>query len=414
LPNSVLHNILKNATRRFGIEVSVYPSPSRHEKFISLQPEGARRGAVLLSYIIDPFLLPEGVPVSHDHTHHWESWQIAHTFLRKGFAVDVISYLNRRFVPSRRYDYFVAARTNFDRISAHLNEDCVKVAHLDTAHWVFNNHAAYSRLLALQKRRGMTLENLKMIEANWAIENADVATLLGNDFTMQTYRYANTPLYRIPISAPCTYDWDDGKDFEKCRNHYLWFGSSGFVHKGLDLVLEAFAGMPGYSLTVCGPFDEERRFLGAFHQELYETPNIEAHGWIDVSGGDFAAIARRCVGLVYPTCSEGGGGSVITCMHAGLIPILPREASVDIGDGGIVLEQNSIDEIRKSVRKLSALPAAALRKTARRAWEEARARHTRDHFAGSYEKFVEEVLLSGAFRQSAPAWSEPRFAGRRS
>ena len=42
------------------------------------------------------------------------------------------------------------------------------------------------------------------------------------------------------------------------------------VHKGLDLVLEAFAGMPEYHLTVCGPvakekdFEREKRFLAAW------------------------------------------------------------------------------------------------------------------------------------------------------
>ena len=68
--------------------------------------------------------------------------------------------------------------------------------------------------------------------------------------------------------------WPDQKDFDRCRNSFLWFGSNALVHKGLDRVLEAFAEMPEYHLTVCGPIHEERDFLATYHRELFDTPNI--------------------------------------------------------------------------------------------------------------------------------------------
>ena len=40
----------------------------------------------------------------------------------------------------------------------------------------------------------------------------------------------------------------EGKDFEVCRPHFMWLGSRGFVHKGLDVVLEAFSEMPELAL----------------------------------------------------------------------------------------------------------------------------------------------------------------------
>jgi hypothetical protein len=46
------------------------------------------------------------------------------------------------------------------------------------------------------------------------------------------------------------------------------------VHKGLDLVLEAFADMPEYHLTVCGPIQKEQDFERAYYRELYQVPNI--------------------------------------------------------------------------------------------------------------------------------------------
>ena len=370
-------------------------SSDNREKAVSLSTHGSVRGNVLLSYIIDPFLRKEGEAISHDHTHHWESFQIAQILLDKGFAVDVISYENKTFKPLKKYDYFISARTNLERIAQSLNEDCIKVAHLDTAHWLYNNQAAYQRLYALQQRRGITLKkSIRIVEPNWAIEFSNLATILGNQFTIDTYSYSKKPIYRIPISSSSIYPWRADKDFEKARFNYIWFGSSGFVHKGLDLVLEAFAQMPEFNLTVCGPFEQEKEFIRSFQKELYQTSNIRAVGWVDVTSPEFLEICKDCVGLVYPTCAEGGGGSAITCMHASIIPILSYEASVDIDDTGYILKDCSVSEIKNAVQRLSSLDVEELRNLSRSTWELARRRHTKDIFKREYDKFITEVLLT--------------------
>lgn len=364
----------------------------RLESIATLPPAGRAIGNVLVSYIIDPFLKSGPGSVANTHTHFWESVQIASTFRDLGYSVDVISHRNRTFQPKQNYDLFLSARTNLEVIGERLGPDCVKIAHLDTAHWLFNNQAACERLLDLQRRRGVTLGNRRTIEENWAIETAQMGTVLGNQFTMDTYAYAAKPLRRIPISVPATYPWMDDKDFEHCRRNFIWFGSEGFVHKGLDRVLEAFAQMPDCHLTVFGPLHLEQRFVKAFHRDLYETPNIRTHGWIDVESEEFRAIAAESLGVVYPSCAEGGGGSVITCMHAGLIPVVTYETSVDVNDAGIILPDGSIEQIEASVRSLSERDPNELRQMARAAWELAREQHTRDRFALEFAGFAREVL----------------------
>ncbi|MFV2058973.1 MAG: glycosyltransferase [Thiohalomonadales bacterium] len=362
-------------------------------KIVNLMPDGEVRGNVLLAYIIDPFLGKDGAAIDNKHTHYWESFQIAQTFLNHHYSVDVISYLNRTFTPKKNYDYFISARTNLERIANRLNDDCIKVAHLDTAHWVYNNKAAYDRLSSLLERRGVVLNGGKNVEENWAVEAADVATILGNKFTRETYAYSKIPVYHIPISAPCTYPWDTEKNFDNCRRNYLWFGSSGFVHKGLDIVLDTFAQMPDYNLVVCGPLGQEKRFVDTYRKELYDTPNINTIGWVDVESSEFIEIARNCIGLAYPTCSEGGGGSAITCMHAGIIPILSNEASVDLNDNcGILLKESSDQELKKAIITLSDLPTNKLEELAYNSWSFANNNHTRERFADEYDKFVSEIL----------------------
>ncbi len=115
-------------------------------------------------------------------------------------------------------------------------------------------------------------------------------------------------------------------------------------------------------------------------------------GWTDIASDRFREILDQCAGLVYPSCSEGGGGSVITCLHAGLVPLLTYETSVDLHDFGVLLPDASVETIQRVVREVSALPAAELRRRAVAAWEHARREHTRERFTESFRGAIEEIL----------------------
>ena len=142
----------------------------------------------------------------------------------------------------------------------------------------------------------------------------------------------------------------------------------------------------------CGPVEREPAFRKAFADLLYRTPNIRTEGWVDVAGPRFRELARQSLALVYPSCSEGGGGCVLTAMHAGLIPVVTREASVDIApDRGVTLPDASVESIRTAVRTLSAAPTADLEAMTRAAWAWAREFHTRERFSREYRAFVREL-----------------------
>jgi glycosyltransferase involved in cell wall biosynthesis len=372
-----------------------------YEKTVSLQPEKQTQGTVLISYHIKPFLLKPGEPIPNSHTSQWRCVQMAKTFLDLGYSVDVIDSHNHVFQPMKAYTLFVGHRINFDRIAGLLNRDCIKVAHLDTAHWVYNNYSTYRRKLELQQRRGITIKGSdRIVEQTLALEHADCGTVCGNDFNINTLQYSRKPIHRLPQTPPIVYPWPDDKDFDACRANFLWFGSHGFVHKGLDLVLEAFAETPEYHLYVCGPLKKEEEFVAAYHKELYETPNIHAVGWVDVEGREFTMMAQKCLGVVYPSCSEAGGANVIVCMHAGLIPLVSYESSVDVYDFGVMFKDNSVNTIKNNVQMAANLPVDQLRRMARKAWEFARANHTREKFAEEYKKLVLSVVEKAGSKES--------------
>jgi len=394
---------LYRLAREIKWTVKKYAKPSQIERIITLKPAGPSKGDVLLCRINDGFLLKPGEPFPAKIA--WEAYQQAMVFLSLGYAVDVIHFQNREFIPQKDYALFCDAGWNMERLAPLLGKECVKMAHLTTAHPLFNNAAELKRLMALQERRGVSLPARRQIwQPLRAIEYADCATVLGNEFTQNTFLYAGKPLYPVPAASPVLYPWNETKDFEACRRRFVWFGGAGMVHKGLDIVLEAFASMPEYHLTVCGPVEKEPDFVAVYRRELYETENIRLAGWTDVSSAKFQEIASSCVGLIHPSCSESGCAAVITCMHAGIIPIVSYESSVDVSpDCGIILRKSSIEEIRDSVRSIAGLPAATLREMARHTWEFARAEHSPERFVKEFTRVVSQVMT--ARTDSVPAGS---------
>ena len=371
-------------------------------RVVELRPEASPRGAALFSHVLDPLLEPrDGGPVVHSL--HWEVRRMAETLVELGLAVDAVSWTNATFVPAKQYDLVLDVRTNLERWAPLLGQRAIKLLHCDTAHYAFHNAAQLERLRRLESRRGIRLAPHRLLPENRAIEIADCATVLGNSFTVETWAAAapaTTTIVRTPVSCPWTYAWAGDKDYATASRRFLWIGSDGFVHKGLDLALEAFADLPGFELFVCGPIFREPAFERAFYRELHRTPNIHTLGWVDPASPRFAELARSSIGIVFPSCSEGGGVSALLGLHAGLLPVVTRESSVDLAPGlDPYLGLAEPAEIRERVQSIAARRPAELEAQARAAWEHVRERHTRERFALRWREVV-EALIDGSTRVS--------------
>jgi glycosyltransferase involved in cell wall biosynthesis len=278
------------------------------------------------------------------------------------------------------------------RLAPLLPKDCLKIFHIDVAHILFQNWAEANRLLAIQRRRGVTLRPRRFEVPNLGIEYADCATMLGNRFTEETFVYAKKDIYPVPVSTPVIYPAPEDKDFEACRRTFLWLGSGGLVRKGLDLALEAFAAMPDFRLIVCGPIDGEKDFERAYARELYELPNIHTVGWVDLSSAKFQDILQQCLAMIFPSSCEGQCCGVIGTMAGGLIPVVSYESGVDVHDFGTILKTSEVNEIKRAVRELSVRPAAELKSMALKAWRSARDHHSREAFAREWRRALHDIL----------------------
>lgn len=391
MPHSFPWQFLRPVSRAFRWGSRQVDTFTARREVITLQPNGPARGSVAFAYLTDPWVYPEALN-GHYHTNRFEAWVLAESFREAGYRVEVLNFDNPAYRPAADCAFAFDLERNLDRWAPHLTAGCVKLHHASTTHWLHWNRAELRRLAGIQQRRGANVIPRRHVPPNRCVESSDHLLYVGNAMTAETYAYARKPRQRIPITTVIPYEWPAGKDWEAARRHYFWFGSVGLAHKGLDLALEAFAEMPDLHLTVGGGIDLDQDFKAAYHRELFETPNIHTLGWVDILKPQFVEVLRRCAGVVYPSAAEGGAGSVIACMHGGLIPIVTREASVDVMDFGIEHRDDSIATIVADVRRVSELPAAELEQRARAAWDHVRRVHTRENFRRTWRQFARETL----------------------
>lgn len=360
---------------------------------VSLRTAGPAKGHVLISYNNEGFLFQkrgEAVPISHPS--YYKGMVMAQTFLDLGYDVDAIHCENQRFIPWKPYDVVVDVRFNLQRLKPYLPDRCIKIFHCDTAQAVFQNVAEMNRMLAFQQRKGITVPANRLETPHLGIDHAHYLTTCGNEFTISTYAYSGKPMFRLPSITQTTWPWFEDKDFEACRRRFLWYGSRGMIHKGLDLVLEAFAQLPDCHLTVVGPVENEPEFATAYRRELFHTANIRYVGWLDKSGDEFHKILEQSIAHVFLSCSEAGAAAVIETMAAGLIPMVTYEASVDVEDYGVLVKDTSIEHIVQEIRAIAQMPGNELRRRSRNAWETAAAKHRPEHFEHAYRAAIETIL----------------------
>jgi glycosyltransferase involved in cell wall biosynthesis len=358
-----------------------------------IEPEGTPRGQALLSYRTEAFFLPADHPSLLTHTNFRQSREMARVLSELGFVTDVIDYRNMSFVPDSPCSVFIDVRHNMERLASRCGRDCTRVFHIDTAHINHSNANEAGRLRALLERRATTLAPRRWETPNRGIEHAHVAIGNAGPYAVSTFRAFGKRI--IPLPAPVQpRGLAPQRDWARARTNFLWFGSGGLVHKGLDLVLEAFAGMPDLKLTVCGPVDKEPDFEAAYRRELHHTENIRTTGWMAGDDPQLGELMASCGFLVFPSCSEGLSTSTIECMQAGLIPVITRETGVETEGHGFIIGEGSVEEVRRAAREASSTDEKTLAMRSAGCTDIARSRHTPAAFARAFRDAMVEILGS--------------------
>jgi glycosyltransferase involved in cell wall biosynthesis len=310
---------------------------------------------VLISYITKPFKKE-----NKGHTNNFEVLSAAKIFHELGYQVDVMHYES---TPPKLDGYNViygfgdVFRSYFE--SRLLGK---KTIHYGTGmHVTHQNTATLNRLKYVYKKKGVWLgKSARFVEKTRSHQTCLVDTIiaLGDSHCQNTFKnYYDGSVVSLlaPYYQVLNAEEVMSKRHKSSRENFLWFGSSGLVHKGLDLCLEYFVTRPDLTLHICGDITSEPDFAKAFFEELYHRENIVVHGFIDIESDKFKDVLSLCAFNIFPSCSEGGSPSVMTVVGNGaLIPIITREASASTGFA-ILIKSFDFSGIEEAVLKVESL-----------------------------------------------------------
>lgn len=348
----------------------------------------------LLSYIVHPYFIPRSDPRFLRHINIWHAHEIVRVLNRMGYIVDVIDYRDTEYNPSQPYDLFIChGGVNFKILAKKLPISTKKIYFSTGAYWKFHNEQERARLADLRQRRGVALPPDRLIgnSEEGALRLADGAFGIGNEFTRRTYAGVASV---IMLNGTSLYDdrleWCP-KDYEAGRQHYLYFAGGGNVHKGLDLLLEAFTGLEQH-LWIGSPIDH--KFATIYAKELNHIMNIHTIGWVQPRSRQFYQLMRTCDFCILPSCSEGQSQSVVESMNQGLIPVVSRSAGVDVGDFGEWIDPCTIERIREIVQELANWPVDRCRTMSLKARDAVRGDYSEESFSANLQAALEALLRS--------------------
>lgn len=311
-----------------------------------------------------------------------------------GYIVDYIDWKDTTWKRNQDYDLFIGhGGHNFEYVYNQLNADArttyAKTIYFSTGfYWQLFNFLELQRLDDLNRRKGASLQPDRLIRVpeDFALSYSDGIITLGNQITKESYsKFPN--VYAVGGSITnLRYDGLDTKDYFNSRKHFLFYSGPGNVHKGLDLLLEAFIGTDLH-LHICQVI--EPQFKQVYFKELTKYDNIHVYGKINLGSMLFVELAKMCNWIISATCCEGCPSSVLECMQYGLIPVIPRNASVDIDSFGINL---NVNEIKNIIIGLSNMIVDECRYRAMQSQKKIEMDYSPSAFVNKFKKAIEGII----------------------
>lgn len=353
------------------------------------------RENVLISYITEPF--KNGIHLRH--TNQAEALEIAKVFNELGYNIDIVDYCYEGNLNYDKYSVIFGFGEPLEKSFYDRNHKILTVYYGTGMNTIYSNFFTLKRIEEVYKKTGKwLLESGRIVDKAWSVQTSLVDSIitLGNDEVVNSYKkHFFKKIYNIPVTYYKLFDQEDilkNKNFREAKSHFLWFGSSGLIHKGLDLLLEVFKEIPDLYLHVCGPIDNEPKFKNVYYEELYNTKNIHTYGYQDIKSKSFKDIISKCAFIIFPSCSEGEPSSVINVMVYGLIPIVTNTAGIRIKDFGIEIKQLTRMSVKESITKAANLNESEIKERSIKCASDTINSHSIEKFSFELKKALIDIL----------------------
>ena len=291
-------------------------------------------------------------------TTEYQSFGIAKAMNKAGYIVTVVDR-KLKFKINNKYDLFVGAFNTggfkyFKYILSQLKKN-TKIVGLSTG----ANPKSMKK--EFEKRKNMFFQRNKiklnhmtrysLVDFNKFRKRLNHLIYFGykKGFVDNSYNFKK----KIDIQ-PCI---SDRIKFEKKKfktnllNNYIYYSGSGFLHKGLDLIIEFFIKNPNLKLYICSA-SYEKKFLEFYNLNKYK--NIFFKGNVKESSKEAKQLFNKCGFIISMNCSGGGSAALAVGRRYGLIPVVWKNEDCNPRSCFFVKKEN-FNEIKKTINQVSKL-----------------------------------------------------------
>jgi hypothetical protein len=376
-----------------------WPLVIRNINLIAPKTEASKYA--LLYYKTEPFVMPWKVH-GYRHTNLWEIVQIVRILNRYGYAVDVVDRDAKYFVPKDVYDLFLGlgAGHSGKRFSQYAQRipRATKILIAAGPEPKLSNKLVMEHYARFNRRHSCEVPAMRLTEGidfESFARDTDYFMAIGEQHTFcpQSYIALVKPVLNyLPSTSPAIRfqpEWLETRS----RRAFLCFAGDGFICKGVDVVVDAFAQMPDAEVYVCGPRSEPA-FFEVLKGKLGASLNIRYEGFIKIGSPRFEELAAYCSYVVFPSSAEGCATSIATVLRTGLLPVVTKETGIDVGEFGFYIDggkESLVEETMSACRKAIEISDAEYRQRVLDCLEDS-SKYTQASFTDSFEKAILTVL----------------------
>jgi glycosyltransferase involved in cell wall biosynthesis len=349
------------------------------------------KGRALLAYLPAPVRDEIAGLVENEFSNRGIARNLPKALNELGYVVDIVSWDDKNYKTNRRYDLLVQhGGINYDQLKGLVKPGGKKIYFSSGSYWQYHNSAEKKRFTNFAERHGFQPPYDRLIVQSEEAANAEADGIiaLGNAAVRETYsKFKN--VYSLNLGC---YPNIERKEIDKnpadTKNSFLFFAGGGAIHKGLDLVIEAFADLPQQLYIVAYIEDG---VIPAYKEALKKS-NIHYIGPVDFRSEKYYDIMAKCAFAILPSCSEGQPGSMVECLNEGLIPLITKDVHIDVEGFGFLLDQPKITAIERQVDQLATMTDNEIKQRSKSAKQAAASKHSPAIFLQELKSHIKQIV----------------------
>lgn len=352
---------------------------------------------VLLCHLPEAF---KNKKLPKHHSNLTECYTIARCFDRLGYSVDCTSRSNTG-IDYSPYDIVFGINGNAFMGAFKATNNPLKIFYPVGAEMSFNYRVTTARNKDFFERHRKWLLNSNRYmpgdgRAYYEATLSDAVVVLGNEFVLEQYlkqdtekeKYYLLPAFYFNVIEPLK-----EKDFSVCKKNILWFGSSGMIHKGLDIAIDFVTEHNDFTLHICGGSRLEKEFWEHYNPIIEKQNNITLHGFVDIESEEFSKTLSTCGILLNPSISEGCAVAVLNVLgNSALLPVYSKGTGLNLSENGIELPDVTYKAFEKALLEADSMSAEEFGQRALAVHKSVRENYTIEQYEKTMYSHIKEII----------------------